>query len=144
MADYKTAEQYVVEKLETTEMELDNAKIEHKAEMEKVLKDLAELNVELNSAYELLNMFRDFITVRKSDYFGNCIDLNTIYEKEHTEEVARIMEYFDIRPEEDEEDAGESTNTGRTSPEIYRVFRQYYKSRSTYGYRRSEFARSYR
>jgi hypothetical protein len=102
MAEFKTAEQYVVEKVEYLERELDNIKIAHEVERDSKLKEIAELEVELNHAYELLNMFRDFLRVRKSEYFGNCIEFaGTFYPKEKPEEVAKIMEYYDLRPEED-------------------------------------------
>lgn len=100
MAEFKTAEQYVVEKVEMLERELDNAKVEHSLEVGKLMHRVEELETELHGAYDLLNMFRDFIEVRKSDYFGNCICVDNIYTREHPELVARIMEYFDIRPEE--------------------------------------------
>ena len=101
MAEFKTAEQYVVEKVETLERELDNVNIEHKAEMAKTLKELAELKVELNGAYELLNMLRDFVNVRSDNYFGNIVSFDNIYGRGNAELVARIMEYYDIRPDEE-------------------------------------------
>lgn len=105
MAEFKTAEQYVVAKLEMTEMELDNTKMEHKTEMAKTLRELAELKVELKGAYEILNTFRNFITTRESEYFGTVLDVSgSIYTKDHPEEAARIMEYFDMRPEEKDDE----------------------------------------
>lgn len=101
MADYKTAEQYVVEKCEELEGKLEAAKIDHKLEMSKVQNELEKTRAELCEAYDLLNIFRDYIYVSKDNYFGNCIRTEVIYGKEHPEEVARIMEYFDAKPEED-------------------------------------------
>ena len=101
MAEFKTAEQYVVDRLETIEREYDNAKIEHSMEIAKYEMAVDALKEELNGAYELLNMFRDFITVRPNNYFRNTICVDNIYEKEYPEIVARIMEYYDLRPEED-------------------------------------------
>lgn len=102
MAEFKTAEQYVVAKLEMTETELDNLKILYDAENKRHLKEFEELREKLHDAYALLDPLRDFISVRKSDYFGNCIEMDTIYGNTNPETVARIMEYFDLRPEEDE------------------------------------------
>ena len=104
MAEFKTAEQYVVAKLEMTEMELDNAQIEHRAEVRKLTATIEDLKRELDGAYELLNVFRDFLSVRKDSYWGNIIELDMIYSKHHPEEVARLMEYYDMRPEEDEDE----------------------------------------
>lgn len=102
MAEFKTAEQYVVAQLERTEMELDNLKIQCDVENKRHLKEFEELREELHDAYALLDLFRDFITVHNDAYFGNIVHFESIYSKEHPETVARIMEYFDIRPEEDE------------------------------------------
>ena len=104
MAEYKTAEQYVVDKLETVEKELEDAKVQHSMEVNKLMYRLNSVEAELAEAYDLLNMLRDFIVVRKDSYFGNCIYFDTVYGKEHPEIVARLMEYYDMRPEEDEDD----------------------------------------
>ena len=102
MADFKTAEQYVVEKLETTEKELENLKIDHALAVGQYEKEIFDLHERLNYAYGILNNLRDFLEVRYDSYFGNCIHLDTIYGKEHPELVGRIVEYFDIQTEEDE------------------------------------------
>lgn len=104
MAEFKTAEQYVVEKVELLEIQLDAEKKENARKLAELQKEYEKTLAELADAYDLLNMFRDFIEVRKNDYFGNCICVDNIYEKEHPEEVARIMEYFDLRIEEDSSD----------------------------------------
>ena len=101
MAEFKTAEQYVVLKVEELEAELKATKIAHKLELANVNKELANAYQDLEEARELLDMFRDFIGVRKSDYFGNTIWVDNIYEKDYPEAVADLMEYFDIRPQED-------------------------------------------
>lgn len=101
MAEFKTAEQYVVEKVESLEAELKAVEIEHKLELAKVNKELANAYQDLEEARELLDMFRDFIEVRKSDYFGKVICVDNIYEKDYPEAVADLMEYYDIRPQED-------------------------------------------
>lgn len=104
MAEFKTAEQYVVEKVEMLERELDQAQLTHEAEMKKVCKALDSTKAELASAYELLNIFRDIITVRKDNYWHHVIGFDNIYGKEHPEEVARIMEYYDIQLDEEDDD----------------------------------------
>ncbi len=101
MAEFKTAEQYVVEKLESLEAELDLTKKVHKIAVDDYKDELEELKAELDSAYDLLNIFRDFLYVKKDNYFGNCVRMEVIYGKNHPEEVARLMEYYDMRPEED-------------------------------------------
>lgn len=102
MAKFKTAEQYVVEKLESVEADLERAKLIYEADLECKQEKIDQCHCELDQAYTLLNYFREFLTIRHSDYFGTSIDLSTIHSKEHPEAVARIMEYFDLRLEEDE------------------------------------------
>ena len=103
MAEFKTAEQYVVEKLETVEKELDDLRCATANEIERHIKETLAMKEELDGAYKLLNMFREFIRVGKSEYFGPRIVIDgTLYNKENPEEVARIMEYYDFRFEEDE------------------------------------------
>lgn len=104
MAEFKTAEQYVVDRLETVERELDNAKIEHSMECERLALELDKTKARLDDALTLINIFRDFIEVRKDAYWGNIIDVEPIYGKQHPEEVELLMEYFDMYPEEDETD----------------------------------------
>lgn len=101
MADFKNAEQYVVEKLESVESQLELLKKIHKVEIENNLEKIAELQAELTEAYSLIDIFRDYLYAIKDNYFGNIIKIEPIYGKEHPEEVARLMEYFDVRPEED-------------------------------------------
>ena len=104
MAEFKTAEQYVVEKLETLEREREEIELQHNAEIMELKISLEAAKTELEDAYELLNMLRYFVRVRTNDYWGNIVHIEQIYGKEHPEVVARLMEYYDIRPE-DEEDA---------------------------------------
>lgn len=101
MAEFKTAEQYVVEKVEMLERELEETKKAHATTLENMRVELSRTRDELSDAYDLLNMFRDFIEVRTNSYFRNTICVDNIYEKEHPELVARIMEYYDIRPDEE-------------------------------------------
>lgn len=102
MAEFKTAEQYVVEKVEMLERELEETKKAHATTLENMRVELSRTRDELSDAYDLLNMFRDFIGVRTDSYWGHIIDLDSIYSKHHPEIVGRIMEYFDLRDEEDE------------------------------------------
>ena len=104
MAEFKTAEQYVVEKVEYLERELDNAKIEHSMELAKFDKALADAQEKLRDAYDLLNMLRDFIDIRKDDYWKQVVGFENIYGKENPELVERLMEYYDMYPEEDDND----------------------------------------
>ena len=102
MAEFKTAEQYVVEKLEILEREKEEIELQHTAEILELKTSLEAKREELEGAYELLNMLREFIEVRYDDYFGNYIRFENIYSRENPEAVARLMEYYDMRPEEDE------------------------------------------
>jgi hypothetical protein len=102
MAEFKTAEQYVVEKLETVEKELEDLKVAHALETGRHLKEFEESREELHDAYALIDIFRDFISVRKDSYWGHIVDVEHIYQKSNPEAVSLLMEYFDMRPEEDE------------------------------------------
>ena len=104
MAEFKTAEQYVVEKVESLERELEETKKAHAGAIDSMSKELARTRQELSDAYDLLNMFRDFIQVRQNNYFRNTVSVDNIYEKEHPEIVARIMEYYDLRPEDESDE----------------------------------------
>jgi hypothetical protein len=104
MADYKTAEQYVVEKLEEVEQDLKDTKLLHDREMTEVRHELDRTRGELDDAYTLLNMFRDFIDVRRDSHSGIFIFVDEIYANEHPEEVALLMEYFDLRPEDNDDE----------------------------------------
>lgn len=102
MADFKTAEQYVVEKLETVEKELEDSKVEHSVEVGNLMYRLNIAESELEDVRKLLNMFRDFIRVRHDSYWGYIVDMDMVYEKQHPEMIASLMEYFDIQTKEDE------------------------------------------
>lgn len=102
MAEYKTAEQYVVDKLETIEMELDNAKVEHSMEVGNLMLRLNSAEAQLADAHQILNMLRDFIGISAHSYWGTVVDFEQIYGTEHPELVDLLMEYYDMRPEEDE------------------------------------------
>ena len=103
MAEIKTAEQYVVARLEATEKELEDLKVKYALETGQHIKEFEELREELHSAYELLDMLRDFIKVGHTSYLGNYIHMpDNIYSSENHEAVERLMEYYDMRPEEDE------------------------------------------
>jgi hypothetical protein len=107
MAGFKTAEQYVVEKVEYLERELDNVQIEHKVELARLKKDLDEKCAELGVAYDILNAIRDRLTVRPDAYFGGIIDFEAVYRKENPKAFDAILDYFDLELDqtEDEEDA---------------------------------------
>ena len=103
MAEFKTAEQYVVDRLETTERELEDLKIEYGQEMAKAEKAYKSMCEKYHDAVQILNDLRDFLDVRYDSYFGNCVHLEIIHGKEHPELVARLVEYFDMQTEEDNE-----------------------------------------
>ena len=102
MAEFKTAEQYVVARCEELEHKLDGVERKYQKELEEMANQYDRVKAELCDAYDLLNMLRDSISVRYDNYFGNYISFENIYSRENSEAVARLMEYFDMRPEEDE------------------------------------------
>jgi hypothetical protein len=104
MAEFKTAEQYVVEKVEFLEKELEDLKIKHSVEISQYEVALDAVKDARDGAQGLLNRLRDFMEVRRDDFFGNCIHFDTVYGTENAELVALIMEYFDMYPSEDEND----------------------------------------
>ena len=104
MAEFKTAEQYVVNRLETVEKELEDVKVEHSLEMAKMEKMYAEMCNKYHDASIVLGTLRDFLVFRKDSYFGNIVDLDTIYGKEHPDTVEMLMEYFDVHTEDDDDE----------------------------------------
>ena len=100
MAEFKTAEQYVVARCEELERKLDVVEANHEQELRKLCEDYDRIKAELCDAYDLLNMFREFISCRNSS-LGLCIDVDHIYADEHPEAAARIAEYFDLIPEDE-------------------------------------------
>jgi hypothetical protein len=106
MADFKTAEQYVVEKVEYLERELDETSVAHKLEVAELNKALEEKCAELAVAYNILNAIRDRLNVRPDSYWGGVMSFETLYRKENIAAFDDILNYFDISldNEEDEED----------------------------------------
>lgn len=104
MADYKTAEQYVVARCEDLELQLEATKAKYKKELCELGKMYDQVKAELCEAYDLLGMLRDHIVLRNSCY-GRAIHVETIYETEHWETIEALADYFDLRIEEDEENA---------------------------------------
>ena len=103
MAEFKTAEQFVVARCEELEHKLEEAEAKYKKEILEMAKNYDKVKAELCDAYDLLNMFRDHIRVRSTCY-GRAICVDSIYETEHYETIEAISEYFDLRLEEDNED----------------------------------------
>lgn len=104
MAEFKTAEQYVVARCENLEFQLEQAEAKYKKELYELGKMYDQVKAELCEAYDLLGMLRDHIVLRNSCY-GRAIHVETIYETEHWETIEALADYFDLRIEEDEEDA---------------------------------------
>ena len=105
MAEFKTAEQYVVEKVEFLEQELKQKELDFNLKAVSLECQLEVTKSRLDDALGLLNMLRDFIDISKDDYWKHIVHFENIYGKENPELVARLMEYYDMYPEEDEEDA---------------------------------------
>lgn len=104
MAEFKTAEQYVVARCEELERKLEETEAKYKKELLELAKHSDQVKAELCEAYDLLGMLRDHIVIRNSCY-GRAIHVETIYETEHWETVEAFADYFDLKLEEDEEDA---------------------------------------
>lgn len=104
MAEFKTAEQYVVDRLEMLERELDNAKIEHSMEMAKMMKQYEEMCELYHNADRILCILRDYMTVKTDKYFGYIIYTDSIYDRDNPEVVSTILEYFDMIPEDKDDE----------------------------------------
>lgn len=104
MAEFKTAEQYVVAELESTKQELEKLKIEHRMSMEKLQSEYDAAQDELEAVHNTLSGLRDIITVRKDNYFGHILGFSSLYEREYPIEVQRLMSYFDLSVEVDEDE----------------------------------------
>lgn len=105
MAEYKTAEQYVVEKCEDLERKLEAAKIEHKFELAKVQKELEKTRAELCEVYDAINPLRDKIEMDSSATFGPYMRFTSLYKQDNPEEYKALADLFGIIiPEEEGED----------------------------------------
>lgn len=105
MADYKTAEQYVVEKCEELESKLEGIKIEHKLEMAKVQKELEKTRAELCGVYDAINPLRDKIEMAESAAYGPYMRFTYLYKQDNPEEYKALADLFGIIiPEEEGED----------------------------------------
>jgi hypothetical protein len=102
MAEFKTAEQYVVARCEELERKLEETEAKYKKEILELAKNYDKVKAELCDAYDLLNMFRDNIRVRSTCY-GRAICVDNIYETDNFETIEALSEYFDLRVEEDDD-----------------------------------------
>jgi hypothetical protein len=104
MAEFKTAEQYVVEQLELKEAELAAVRVVHQQEMSKVRAELAEARQEIASISEVLSFLRDHISTRKCDYSGNYLYVENLYENENSRAFEMLVDLLGISlPEEEDE-----------------------------------------
>ena len=99
MADFKTAEQYVVARCEELERKLEETEAKYKKEILELAKNYDKVKAELCDAYDLLNMFRDNIHIRPTCY-GRAIFVDTVYETDNCETIEALAEYFDLIPED--------------------------------------------
>ena len=104
MAEFKTAEQYVVARLEEKEAELEVVRTLHKQETAKLVSRIEKAEAELNRIYNIINSIRDSVSVKSSDYYGKYLRIECIYAQDNPEMFDFITEYFDLPNEEDEED----------------------------------------
>lgn len=102
MAEFKTAEQYVVARCEELERKLEVVEANHEQELRKLCADYDRIKAELCDAYDILNMLRDNIRIRSTCY-GRAISVDNIYETDNCETIEALIEYFDLRPEDIED-----------------------------------------
>lgn len=105
MAEFKTAEQYVVDRLETTERELETAKATRLAEMQKVMDDLSTARAELTEVVHCLSVIRDNLRLGSSELCGKYMTVDYIWRKDNPEQFDALLDILGIEPpdEEDEE-----------------------------------------
>ena len=108
MADFKTAEQYVVEQLELKEAELTKLRTWHEMEMERNRKEMEAIRAELIEVYDALAFLRNNITLGNSHILGQHISIDEIYRKDNPDAFDDLLELLCIsvpNTEEDNEDA---------------------------------------
>lgn len=103
MAEFKTAEQYVVARCEDLERKLEETEAKYEKRLRELGIEYDKTKAELCDAYDLLNMFRDHIHICSTGY-GLAIWVDRIYETENWETIEALAEYFDLRPEEDDDE----------------------------------------
>lgn len=104
MAEYKSAEQYVVARCEELEFKLEATEAKYEKELLELAKHYDQVKAELSEAYDLLGMLRDHIHIRNS-CLGRAIHVETIYETEYPDIIGALADYYDLEPGEDDEDA---------------------------------------
>ena len=95
MADYKTAEQYVVERLEILERELEAKDEKYKTSLGHLEKSLAAVHIDLKDVCRILDMLRDYISIYDSE-IGRYITIDSIGRHESPELFNALVEYFDL------------------------------------------------
>lgn len=96
MADYKTAEQYVVERLETLERELDAKDESFKTSLGHLEKNLATAHKDLKDVCKILDLLRDVIHTNNNPYVGSIISFDNVVKGESPALFSALVEYFDL------------------------------------------------
>ena len=95
MADYKTAEQYVVERLEILERDLEAKDESFKTSLGHLEKCLAAAHNDLKDVCKILDMLRDYISICDSE-IGRYITIDSISRHKSSELFNALVEYFDL------------------------------------------------
>lgn len=103
MAEYKTAEQYVVERLETLEREVEEKEASFKTSLGLLEKNLATAHKDLKDVCEILDMLRDYVHSHYDVYLGTVISFDNFNMGENPALVSRLTEYFDLRTGDERE-----------------------------------------
>jgi hypothetical protein len=108
MSDFKTAEQYVVEKVEELEKKLKDKEAEHIWAMAKLQTDLDKAHSELSEVYGVLALLRDNLTLGDSRLHGPYISVEEIYRKDKPDAFDDLLDALGLSlptTEEEENDA---------------------------------------
>lgn len=104
MAEFKTAEQYVVARLEDKEAELEAVRRVNTQETAKLMSHIEKAEAELVRIYNILNSIRDSVSVKSSDYYGKYLRVENIYVQDNPDAFGFLAEFFDLPVEEEEVD----------------------------------------
>lgn len=96
MADYKTAEQYVVERLETLERELDAKDESFKTSVGHLEKQLVAAHNDLKEVCKILDLLRDKICLYQDTNLGTIVAFDTVNKGESPTLFNALVEYFDL------------------------------------------------
>ena len=108
MAEFKTAEQYVVAELELTKAILDRERIDHETDVVALTEELKKTQSILADAQKLIDFIGSKLILSESIYGGLRISMNTIYanyDKEDFDYLVHDLELKLLNKQEEEENA---------------------------------------